>query len=59
MRRTSPTVLAMALSLRYQSIVEGWSPGTTPYGALYPTTPQKVEGIRVDPPMSDPVASGA
>ena len=31
--------------------------GTRPYGGLNPTTPQNDAGIRIDPPMSEPVAS--
>ena len=36
--------------------VEGGSAGTRPYGALNPTTPQKDDGIRMEPPMSEPLA---
>jgi hypothetical protein len=31
--------------------------GTRPYGGLNPTTPQNADGILIEPPMSDPVAS--
>ena len=30
--------------------------GTRPYGGLNPVTPQNEDGIRIDPPMSEPVA---
>src|SRR3954447_12304050 len=31
--------------------------GTRPYGALNPTTPFQAAGVRIEPPMSEPVAS--
>src|SRR3954451_8030890 len=31
-------------------------PGTRPNGGLNPTRPHSDEGIRIEPPMSDPVA---
>ena len=37
----------------------GGSHGTLPYGGLKPTTPQAAAGIRIEPPMSDPLASVA
>ena len=33
--------------------------GTRPYGGLNPTTPQNEDGILIEPPMSEPVASAA
>ena len=35
----------------------GGSAGIRPHVALYPTTPQQEAGTRIEPPMSEPVAS--
>src|SRR5882757_2314176 len=47
----------MGPSAQYVSAWNGGRPGTRPNGGLKPTTPQKEDGIRIEPPMSDPVAS--
>ena len=39
------------------SELNGGMPGTRPNGGLKPTTPQNDAGMRIEPPMSDPVAS--
>ncbi len=33
--------------------------GTRAHGGLKPTTPLSDDGMRMEPPMSEPVASGA
>src|SRR6478736_1468785 len=38
-------------------MLNGGSCGTRPYGGLKPTTPFHPAGIRIEPPMSEPVAS--
>ena len=38
-------------------MLNGGSCGTRPYGALNPTTPFQAAGVRIEPPMSEPVAS--
>src|SRR4051794_19887401 len=52
----SGTVRANGPSWQYGSRFAGGIPGTRPYGGLNPTTPLNEAGIRIDPPMSEPVA---
>src|SRR5262245_21404881 len=42
---------------QYVSRLNGTDCGTRPYGGLNPTTPQNDAGMRIEPPMSDPLAS--
>jgi hypothetical protein len=37
--------------------LNGGSCGTRPYAGLKPTTPLKEAGTRIEPPMSEPLAS--
>ncbi len=53
----SDTVRASGPSWQKWSRLYGGSTGTRPYGGLKPTTPLNVAGMRIDPPMSEPVAS--
>ena len=46
-------------SWQYWSRLKGDSSGTRPKGGLKPTTPLKEAGRRMEPPMSEPVASVA
>ncbi len=32
--------------------------GTSRYDGLWPTTPQQCDGLRIEPPMSEPSSSG-
>src|SRR6476660_283225 len=52
----SATVRAIGPSWQNWSRLNGGIAGTRPNGALYPTTPQNDAGMRIDPPMSEPVA---
>lgn len=54
---TSATLRPIGPSAQYVSELNGAMPGTRPNGGLYPTTPQNDAGMRMDPPMSEPVAS--
>ncbi len=53
----SATVRASGPSWQYRSRLNGASTGTRPCGGLNPTTPLIDAGIRIDPPMSEPLAS--
>src|SRR3954452_25206538 len=55
----SATVRASGPEWQYVSRLNGGSTGTRPYGGLKPTTPQNEAGSRIEPPMSDPLASVA
>ena len=44
---------------QYVSRLNGTSCGTRPYGGLKPTTPLNDAGMRIEPPMSEPLASVA
>ena len=46
----------MGPSAQYVSWLKGGRPGTRPNGGLNPTMPEKEDGMRMEPPMSDPVA---
>ena len=37
-------------------MLNGSSTGTRPYGGLKPTTPLNEAGMRIEPPMSEPLA---
>src|SRR5690606_694432 len=53
----SATVRAIGPEWLYQSRLKGGPSGLRPYGGLKPTTPQAEAGMRIEPPMSDPLAS--
>src|SRR4051794_32430312 len=53
----SATVRASGPQWQYGSRLNGGSTGTRPYGGLKPTTPLNDAGMRIEPPMSDPLAS--
>ena len=40
-------------------MLNGSSTGTRPYGGLKPTMPLNDAGMRIEPPMSEPLASVA
>ncbi len=52
----SATVRASGPSWQYWSRLNGGSSGTRPKGGLKPTTPLKAAGMRIEPPMSEPLA---
>ena len=51
------TVRAIGPSWQYRSRLNGGSTGTRPCGGLKPTTPFIEDGSRIEPPMSEPLAS--
>ena len=53
----SATVRASGPQWQYWSRLNGGSTGTRPNGGLNPTTPLNEAGIRIEPPMSEPLAS--
>ena len=53
----SATVRASGPSWQKRSRLNGGPVGTRPCGGLNPTTPLIDAGMRIDPPMSDPLAS--
>src|SRR6476660_3389192 len=53
----SATVRASGPSWQKWSRLYGGSTGTRPYGGLKPTTPLNDAGMRIEPPMSEPLAS--
>ncbi len=56
-RPVSPTLRAIGPSTESGEKAEAPGPfGTRPGAGLSPTTPQKLAGLRKDPPMSDPGA---
>src|SRR4051795_591149 len=55
----SATVRASGPQRQCGSRLNGGSCGTRPYGGLKPTTPLNAAGIRIEPPMSEPLASVA
>ena len=56
-RAQSVTVRAIGPSWQYRSRLNGGSTGTRPCGGLNPTTPFIEDGSRMEPPMSEPLAS--
>src|SRR3954451_12724249 len=55
----SATVRASGPQWQCGSRLNGGSTGTRPYGGLKPTTPLNDAGSRIEPAMSEPVASVA
>ena len=53
----SATVRASGPQWQYWSRLNGGSTGTRPNGGLKPTTPLNDAGMRIEPPMSEPLAS--
>src|SRR5262245_3891360 len=54
----SATVRAIGPIWQYWSRLKGVSSGLRPNGGLKPTTPHIEAGMRMEPPMSEPLASG-